>query len=664
MVNGPAAQAAMANAYELVSSASSLRLHAGPQGEGAHRAGSALEAQTRRAISSEMDELASVRRLPCEPAALSEAALVREFEETISFRSRQLKKDPRRKPTDVEVSFTHLGRCTSCDNYAGLWRSLHGESTVDVGTRPQLLVDDHVVERWRNAVRFLNPPISPPRPILTPAATSPPDQRFGCPCSAEVLRGGGVRLWHASGGYVDESLVREAGIEREEGGYPVPRLKADWPARYVVRTSADGYTNWSAPLAVSHDMLAVGTFAVSPPPLRAAANDDDPGAADASPRRPYYAGYEGYLGRTCVARSDDGVRWRSLGAAADGATPGSADHACGRGLRSFLGRAADTYITVVADDARRRDLVWHRRDFGTAGGWREIRGVRVAAVDGGLAAYERRANGSAAPEVLSWYLDRLGKLERFRRQVYAATLTRHGPDLWLGLLTVIEWAKDLTERRAPDAPAVERDVTNIYLVTSRDGVHIDDEWVYAHRPLVPRAATQAGWSSGFVLPAAQIVTTADEHRVYFEARRGARHEERLKGEPATIGVATFRRDMLVGVRAAHADRPAVVQTKAFALEGAHLSLTVDASKGAGAHVTVELLHAATRRKRADLIAAAPSVGGDGASGEVAVVWEGCAAGASCAAVAAALRASVRLRFTLHAGAELYGFRWRRTPARP
>ena len=80
-------------------------------------------------------------------------------------------------------------------------------------------------------------------------------------------------------------------------------------------------------------------------------------------------------------------------------------------------------------------------------------------------------------------------------------------------------------------------------------------------------------------------------------------------------------------------------------------------------MTVELLHAAARRKRADLIAAAPSVGGDGASGEVAVVWEGCAAGASCAAVAAALRASVRLRFTLHAGAELYGFRWRRTPAR-
>ena len=75
MVNGPAAQAApMANAYELVSSASSLRLHAGPQGEGAHRAGSALEAQTRRAISSEMDELASVRRMPCRMSSTSASA--------------------------------------------------------------------------------------------------------------------------------------------------------------------------------------------------------------------------------------------------------------------------------------------------------------------------------------------------------------------------------------------------------------------------------------------------------------------------------------------------------------------------------------------------------------------------------------------------------------
>ena len=49
----------------------------------------------------------------------------------------------------------------------------------------------------------------------------------------------------------------------------------------------------------------------------------------------------------------------------------------------------------------------------------------------------------------SFYLDRLGKLERYRRQIYSLTLTRHTPQLWLGLLTVIEWPKDASEPHAP-----------------------------------------------------------------------------------------------------------------------------------------------------------------------------------------------------------------------
>ena len=73
-------------------------------------------------------------------------------------------------------------------------------------------------------------------------------------------------------------------------------------------------------------------------------------------------------------------------------------------------------------------------------------------------------------------------------------------------------------------PAFARDVTNVYLVTSRDGVSIDDEWVYAHRPLLPKASTQGEWDSAFVLPAAQIVTDDEAHRIYFEARRVRRDE--------------------------------------------------------------------------------------------------------------------------------------------
>ena len=45
------------------------------------------------------------------------------------------------------------------------------------------------------------------------------------------------------------------------------------------------------------------------------------------------------------------------------------------------------------------------------------------------------------------------------------TLTRHTDDLWLGLMTVIEWGKDQSEPEGFDKPAFKRDTTNVYLVT-------------------------------------------------------------------------------------------------------------------------------------------------------------------------------------------------------
>jgi hypothetical protein len=116
------------------------------------------------------------------------------------------------------------------------------------------------------------------------------------------------------------------------------------------------------------------------------------------------------------------------------------------------------------------------------------------------------------------YFDRLGKAEKIRRHVYSLTLTPVDKHLWLGLLTNIEWPKQgLDAKRHPDLPAHEGDTTNIYLVTSRDGVHVDDEWVYAQQPLVPKGAYQHMWNAGFLLHATQIVTDQGSHRVYFEA---------------------------------------------------------------------------------------------------------------------------------------------------
>ena len=55
------------------------------------------------------------------------------------------------------------------------------------------------------------------------------------------------------------------------------------------------------------------------------------------------------------------------------------------------------------------------------------------------------------------YLDRLGKLERYRRQIYALSLQPYEEaGIFLGLLTVIEWPKDLDEPVGPDLPAFER----------------------------------------------------------------------------------------------------------------------------------------------------------------------------------------------------------------
>jgi len=138
--------------------------------------------------------------------------------------------------------------------------------------------------------------------------------------------------------------------------------------------------------------------------------------------------------------------------------------------------------------------VLYRKDFGTPAGWREVRGVQVAELPRPLGDVNGAAEPTGSRTLVSWYFDRLGKLEKLRRQVYSLTLTPYAGGLWLGLLTVIEWPKQrLDQERGADAPALDGDTTNIYLVTSRDGVHIDDDFVYAHQArLSPRRGTARG----------------------------------------------------------------------------------------------------------------------------------------------------------------------------
>ena len=580
-----------------------------------------LVPQTLRPIPSRLPHSARSRRVPHapNPAAADLSRLAWEYEETTAFIGKQLKKDPRLKPDDLRVSFEHLDSCQSCANYQHVHANLHASATLDIGTASQLLVDDLLVEGWSNLVRFLNPP-SLKQPVLrasAPRSTGDPSElRFGCPCSV-VQDGTGYRLWHTGNGAAKQTRLNDR--------FGVTGLRQ--PSSFV-RRSADGLVDWSDAVPVRLDgKEPSGTFAAAV-------------GAGASAGR-LVAGYEGRRARACLATSSDGVNWATISAAPAGRRRSD----CWDGSTSFLGRAADTYVLPLTEPAS--PLVWYRRDFGTPGGWREIRGLHVVSLGAGLPSIGsgRRRNQTG---VSSWYLDRLGKLERFRRQIYSVLLTPMGGGLWLGLMTVIEWPKDLSEPTGNESAAPQRDTTNVYLVTSRDGVHIDDEWVYAGQPLVPKGALWRDWDSGFVLPAAQIVTDATTHRIYYEARSGSRHEERFDSL-GVIAMAKWTRDRIVGVRLAHGDVDGWLVTKLFPLRGLAVVLNLD-TRQVCSSVTVEVLDETNRTIAGLGRKSAIPIRGRSAAGVLARWSE---VGASLPR--RLLGHLIKLRFTLRGAAKLYGF---------
>jgi hypothetical protein len=158
------------------------------------------------------------------------------------------------------------------------------------------------------------------------------------------------------------------------------------------------------------------------------------------------------------------------------------------------------------------------------------------------------------------------------------------------MMTVLEWPKDYSEPKGPDHPYLQRDTLNVYLITSRDGIHIDDEWIYAHRPLLPKEGKlQREWDSGVHFPSAQIISTDTEHRIYFEARPGSVHHEQRFECIAHLATASWPRDRLVGLRRAHGDGSAAgITTKPFRLKAGSLWLQLNCTSTCGQAV-VEVL---------------------------------------------------------------------------
>ena len=164
---------------------------------------SSLSREQLKRFSTSAEHVAVEKAVPFQ-TAMTEQQLAWEYAETRSFQHKQLKIDPRLKPSDIEVTYSHLSQCTECEGRAKAKMALHGPKpprgprTFDAFTGWQFLVDDYAIDRWTNVLRVLNKPTDK-RVALRPEANSSAAARFGCPCSVvRRSRDRGFRLYHAA----------------------------------------------------------------------------------------------------------------------------------------------------------------------------------------------------------------------------------------------------------------------------------------------------------------------------------------------------------------------------------------------------------------------------------------------------------------------------------
>jgi len=110
-------------------------------------------------------------------------------------------------------------------------------------------------------------------------------------------------------------------------------------------------------------------------------------------------GYQWTTGELCMSVSSDGLHFQP---ALDG--------------RSVAAPASDTWNKIILDPVKGRYLLYTRSEFGTADGWREIRGHRTMS--------SRKAHAPTADWKLEkeWFFDREGFAEKDRRHIYSLRL--------------------------------------------------------------------------------------------------------------------------------------------------------------------------------------------------------------------------------------------------
>ena len=141
------------------------------------------------------------------------------------------------------------------------------------------------------------------------------------------------------------------------------------------------------------------------------------------------------------------------------------------------------------------------------------------------------------------------------------------------------------------------------------------------------------------------------HRVYFEARRGHLNHEKRWAAPGVIGVASWKRDRIVGLRVADQSASGSFETKSFRAEGTRLVVDADTH-----HRCSKLVVDVLSQDGMLLFPEYRAVTISGQNGRFEAQWvqgDGDARGLSSVVGAGS---AIRLRFTLYGRARVFSFR--------
>lgn len=487
-------------------------------------------------------------------------------------------------PFGFSLDTSHLSRCTSCvhsgvptppqgayPNHSTPQHRPMGHGATDIARKVQLMVDNGAIASMEGLERVSTTASKVSATAVVVRDRPWEDNLFGAYPSL-IHNGSHFKLWYwatkrhvayahstngvdwvkPSLGLVDLGPVEQGGeglhtidgrwdtqratemgyfstelADYRDAGYPLKMKMLGWPGPW--QTAWQGRSNNLVAGLTSHATV-----------MR------DPNDQTGESR--YKALFECHHAQTCLATSPDGMKWRVWNRAGTGV-----------GGSPITGRAADTYSQLLWDPestlepsigsegrgsdqeiaarGRGRYILHTRTDFGTDGGWREIRGHRTMRWRG---TGPLRAEAGREPEawdtVAEWYLDSEGNEEKDERQVYYLTAAIDS-GVHLGFVGVINRPRDFSEGGFDTHRRHEKDVRDVYLAPSRDGAHWDLGNIYTRRPFIERGAA-GEWDSDQVVAGSGVATWGDRHWIAYLGM-DERHDAAPANKRKAIGMATI-----------------------------------------------------------------------------------------------------------------------------